>query len=329
MTRTLARDHAGEGAGEHAGVLYRVHEERDVQRLLALLGTDRAYAAFAIGHLDRGLFEHARFWTAEGPAGEHAVVMHANGPLGRMSVLGGDAGGVAAALHLHPGPRGGYLATFAPEHLPAVQGVYAPRGLIGMVRMSVDAEHFRPTGAGIGGRSLRRLNAADTRALNALYATGGGPTGYRGEHIEQGVYYGAFDGAFGGGGATTSGRSREGGSLVAAAGTHLVSPGMGIAVVGNVFTHAEARGRGLATRVTSAVTADLLARGCWQVTLTVDPDNAPALRAYDRLGYVRGAAVHEARFSRRDVIGLGALLRRRLGKRGPDGEYLVRVWPAG
>ena len=309
MTRTLSRNRAGEGEGEAA--LYRVHEERDGQRLLALLGEDRAYAAFAVGHLDRGLFDHARFWTAEGPAGEHAVVMHANGALGRMSVLSGDPAGVAATLSLHPGPRGGYLSTCAPAHLPAVRQVYALGGLIAMIRMSVDAESFRPAGAGIGQRSVQRLTARDARALNALYATGGGPTGYRGEHIEQGVYYGVF----------------EGGSLASVAGTHLVSPGSGIAVVGNVFTRDSARGRGLATRVTSAVTADLMERGCWQVTLTVDPENAPALRAYERLGYVRGAPVHEARFQRRDPLGLGALLRRRFTRRGTDGARLVRVWP--
>lgn len=305
MTRTLPEDRAVEGDA----ALYRVHEERDSQRLLALLAGDRAYAAFAIGHLDSGLFADARYWTAEGPAGEHAVVMHANGSLGRMSVTSGDPAAVAAALSLHPGPRGGYLATCAPEHLGAVRGVYALGGLISMIRMSVDADSFRSAGAGIGQRSVQRLAARDARQLNALYATGGGPTGYRGEHIEQGVYYGVF----------------EGGSLSAVAGTHLVSPGMGIAVVGNVFTRASARGRGLATRVTSAVTADLLERGCWQVTLTVDPENPPALRAYERLGYVRGAPVHEARFQRRDVLGLGAALRRRFSRRGPDGERLVRV----
>ncbi len=307
MTRTLSRGSALEGDA----TLFRVHEERDGQRLLALLGEDRGYAAFAIGHLDRGLFDHTRFWTAEGPAGEHAVVMHANGALGQMSVLSGDPAGVAATLSLHPGPRGGYLATCAPEHLPAVRQVYALGGLIAMIRMSVDAEHFRATGAGIAQRTVQRLTARDARALNGLYATGGGPTGYRAEHIEQGVYYGVF----------------EGGSLASVAGTHLVSPGSGIAVVGNVFTRASARGRGLATRVTSAVTANLMERGCWQVTLTVDPENAPALRAYERLGYVRGAPVHEARFQRRDPLGLGALLRRRFTRRGPDGERLVRVWP--
>ena len=303
MTRTLDRD---AGAAEREAPLYRVREERDRQTLLGMLSADRGFAAFAIGHLEQGLFRDARYWTAEGPSGEQAVVMHANAGVGRMTALVGDRGGIGAVLSLYPGPRGGYLGTCAPEHLTVVRRVYALDGLLTMIRMSVDATAFAPAGG-----AVRRLVGADARALNALYASGGGPTGYRGEHIEQGVYHGAF----------------EQGKLVAVAGTHLVAPGLGIAVVGNVFTSAAWRGRGLATRVTSAVTAELLERGCWQVALTVDPENAPAVRAYARLGYERGAAVHEVRFRRRDVLGLGAALRRRLGRRGPAAERLVRVPP--
>ena len=298
MTRTLDHDRATRDGAP----LFRVREERDRQALLAALSDDRAYAAFAIGHLEPGLFEHARYWTAEGPGGEHAVVMHAAGSIGRMSVLVGDPAALDAALSLHPGPRRGYLGTCAPEHLTVVQGVYALEGLLTMIRMTVEADRFAAANG-----SAQRLVRADVDELNALYATGGGPTGYRGKHIEHGVYYGAF----------------EDGRLVAVAGTHLVAPGLGIAVVGNVMTHAEWRGRGLATRVTSAVTAALLEQGCWQVTLTVDPENTPAVRAYSRLGYQRGAPVHDVRVRRRDVLGLGAALRRRFAQRDGD-ERLVR-----
>jgi predicted GNAT family acetyltransferase len=77
---------------------------------------------------------------------------------------------------------------------------------------------------------------------------------------------------------------RVGGRLVAAAGTHVISPTARLAVVGNVMTHAEYRGRGYATSVTGAVTAELL-RFCDQVVLNVRADNPPALAAYRRLGY--------------------------------------------
>ena len=307
MTRTLDRERAAGGDAP----LFRVHEERDASALESQLAEDRAFSAFAIGHLERELFPHARFWIADGPDGRNGVVMHAAGALGRTTVLVGDPAAIDAALALHPGPRRGYLATCAPQHLQVAERVYALDDPLTMMRMTVEAHSFRPVSeqaSDTAQSGLRRMVRADARALNALYATGGGPTGYRGEHIERGVYFGAFDD----------------GRLLAVAGTHLVAPHHGIAVVGNVFTHAEARGGGLAQAVTSAVTRELLARGCALVTLTVDPANTPAVSAYARLGYDRGAPIVEARMRRRDVLGLGPALRRLFGRRGDAGESLVR-----
>jgi len=102
--------------------------------------------------------------------------------------------------------------------------------------------------------------------------------------IAQGVYYGL----------------RVNGRLVAAAGTHVVSPGARLAVVGNVLTDVDYRGRGFATAVTGAVTAELL-RSCDQVVLNVRSDNPPALNAYHRLGYAE-----HLRFEERLVHRLGS-----------------------
>ncbi|MBM4416554.1 MAG: GNAT family N-acetyltransferase, partial [Chloroflexi bacterium] len=148
-----------------------------------------------------------------------------------------------------------------------------------MQRMVTSAAAFRPVEG-----DVRRLVGGDARALNLLYATDGAPTGYGPEHLERAVYFGAF----------------EAGRLVAAAGTHVVAPHVGVAVVGNVFTHPQFRGLGVAERVTSYVTAELLDRGCSTVALTVNPANTPAVRAYTRLGYQLGAPVVEARVRRRD-----------------------------
>ena len=76
--------------------------------------------------------------------------------------------------------------------------------------------------------------------------------------VADGVYYGM----------------RVNGQLVAAAGTHVVSATARLAVVGNVLTHVDYRGRGFATATTGAVTADLL-RFCDQVVLNVRADNPP------------------------------------------------------
>ena len=73
-----------------------------------------------------------------------------------------------------------------------------------------------------------------------------------------------------------------------------------LAVVGNVLTHVDYRGRGYATAVTGAVTAELL-RYCDQVVLNVRSDNPPALQAYRRLGYAE-----HVRFEERLVHRLGS-----------------------
>ena len=87
---------------------------------------------------------------------------------------------------------------------------------------------------------------------------------------------------------------------MAAAGTHVISDRARLAAVGNVLTHVDYRGRGFATAVTGAVTAELL-RTCDQVVLNVRSDNPPALNAYRRLGYAE-----HTRFEERLIHRLGS-----------------------
>ncbi len=304
MTDTLPRHASGPHAARPE---YLVRQSRDWRELERLLAGDRTFAAYALGHIEWGLFEWASFWIAEGPQGA-AVVMHA-GALGATTVTVGAPQGVGAIVSLHPGPRRSYLSTASPEHMPMLREAYHVRDTLSMVRMDVTAAEFRPVDG-----EVRRLRGRDVGRINALYASEDGPSHYTSDTIERAVYYGIFDGH----------------RLVSVAGTHIVAPNQDIAIVGNVFTDAAYRGLGLATRVTSAVTRELLERGCGEVALTVDPGNTPALAAYTRLGYRPGAPVVEARLERRDLFGIGPALRRRGARSrgaayGPDLE-VVDAW---
>ena len=115
--------------------------------------------------------------------------------------------------------------------------------------------------------SAERLTAADIEDLNHLYQLGF-RTGFPISVVEDGLYYGV----------------RVHGRLVSAAGTHLINPREGVAVVGNVMTHVDYRGHDFAKMVTSAVTAQLLQR-VPDVALNVHAANTPAVAAYARLGY--------------------------------------------
>ncbi|MFD5464419.1 GNAT family N-acetyltransferase [Kitasatospora sp. NPDC127059] len=77
---------------------------------------------------------------------------------------------------------------------------------------------------------------------------------------------------------------REHGRLVAAAGVHVHSPAHRVAVLGNVVTHPDARGRGLARSCVTAL-ARHLAPTTDHLGLNVRTDNAPAIHLYRRLGF--------------------------------------------
>jgi predicted GNAT family acetyltransferase len=120
-----------------------------------------------------------------------------------------------------------------------------------------------------------RLSVADYPALLRLHAdgepAGEAPDFFSPDMVEQGIFYGIF----------------EGDELAATAGTHLVVPSEGVAAVGSVYTRRDRRGRGLAAQVIGSVTAELLRQmpSGAVIALNVRQDNGPALSVYQRLGY--------------------------------------------
>jgi GNAT superfamily N-acetyltransferase len=120
---------------------------------------------------------------------------------------------------------------------------------------------------------VRRLGADDVDALNRLYAdgesSGESPDFFYPSMVTDGVFFGVYEGRL----------------LVAAAGTHLVSPSEGAAAIGNVYTRRDCRGRGLGRSVTAAVMGGLA--GIETVGLNVRADNDAAIRVYESLGFER------------------------------------------
>lgn len=267
-----------------------------------MLAPHRAYAAYALGQLRPDLFAQSEWWIARGAHGQ-ALLLHSKGGLGNALFVLGTVDGLEALLRLHPGHHQTFL-TCQLHQLDTVRRHYYLSERQSVLRLLVDAASFRP----VAGEPLR-LTGRDVRLINRLYRMEGTPAFYTAKNVDDAVYYGAFDGD----------------RLVAVAGTHVVSPSEGIAVVGNVFTHPAYRGEGLGKLVTSAVTQHLLGE-CREVVLSVDPRNTPALRAYQRLGYrevgrlIEGAAVRRG-------LGLGSFLRRRVAElRGRRyGAELVRI----
>ncbi|HUQ77995.1 MAG TPA: GNAT family N-acetyltransferase [Patescibacteria group bacterium] len=253
----------------------------DRTELRRFLDGDRLLAAYAICDLEDKEFAKTRWGGAYDADRLVAIALEYTGVTPQPLFVMGRPEGIESILRTIVRPRVAYVAVL-PEALPAVESVYRLDSGPSMVRMWVDRSRFRPVPA-----HVERLLPSDIGELNRLYQLGFAAW-LPSSAIADGVYFGV----------------RAGGRLVAAAGTHVISRQARIAVVGNVLTHLDHRGRGHATAVTGAVTAELL-RTCDQVVLNVRSDNPPALQAYRRLGYVE-----HVRFEER--------LAHRLGSPWPD-----------
>jgi ribosomal protein S18 acetylase RimI-like enzyme len=281
-------------ARERAGVVARPVTDRLVLR--AFLERDRLWAAYAICDLEDQEFRRTRWGGAWEGDRLVAVAVEYAGPTPQPLFAMGSQDGIDAILRDVLRPRAAYIATRT-DVLGAVSRNYRLEPAVPMVRMWVDRERFRPRVE----PAVRRLGPSEVGDLNRLYRLGFA-SWLPSTAITEGVYYGL----------------RIGGRLVSAAGTHVVSPRARLAVVGNVLTSGEHRGRGYAQAVTAAVTETLL-EFCDQVVLNVRSDNPPALQAYRAIGYTEYCRFEERLGHRLEAPWSGWMvdIRRMLG-RGKD-----------
>jgi ribosomal protein S18 acetylase RimI-like enzyme len=255
----------------------------DRGEIAAFLRQDRLYAAYALGDLDGPNRSRVAWAMAyDGSGRPTALVMHHEGLVPQPLFLMGATDGCRAILEHVLKPRDAYLQG-TEVHEAAVGGLYELDAPIRMLRMVVDGTTFEPFAG-----PAERLTAMDVDDLNRLYQLGF-RAGFPPSVVEDGVYYGV----------------RVRGRLVSAAGTHAINPREGIAVVGNVMTHADFRGHDFAKMVTSAVTGELLDR-VPDVALNVHAENTPAVAAYARLGYRTYCELIE-RLARRRAGGWGLM----------------------
>jgi RimJ/RimL family protein N-acetyltransferase len=267
----------------------------DRDEIAAFLRTDRRYAAYAFGDLDGPNRERCRWGIAYDDLGRPvALAMHQEGLIPQPLFVMGEPAGCHEVLSSVIRPREAYL--LGTEQLDEVlAGLYEMDRRVTLHRMVVDRTTFEPFAG-----PVERLVPADIDALNRLYQLGF-RGGFPPSVLEDGVYYGI----------------RLRGQLISAAGTHVINAREGIGVVGNVMTHIDYRGHDFAKMVTSAVTAELLER-VFDVALNVHTDNAPAIAAYQRLGYQSHCLLTERLVRRRS--GGGGIMR-------PIREALRLTWP--
>jgi ribosomal protein S18 acetylase RimI-like enzyme len=273
----------------------RARAVSDREAIAAFLRSDRRYAAYALGDLDSTMRDRCSWGIAYDDEGKPtALAMHHEGLVPQPLFLMGDPAGCRAVLASVIKPRDAFFQSTALLDA-AVEDLYELERPTTLLRMVVDAQTFQPYAG-----AAERLTPADIDDLNRLYQLGF-RAGFAQAILDDAVYYGV----------------RVRGRLVSAAGTHVINRREGIAVVGNVMTHADYRGHDFAKMVTGAVTAELL-ETVPDVALNVHADNAPAVAAYTRLGYCEHCRLTE-RLGRRRSGGWG-LMR-------PLREAMRITWP--
>jgi len=231
----------------------RLNDKSEIRRLL---NTDREWSLYALADLDDGMFEHCD-WQAHGDA--LSLVFRAL-HIRPIFVLGdSDATReLLAAVAEHSG----YL-NLKPEQLDAAHGIYEFRERHHMRRMFLDDPNPR-----IG--ATEPLTIQHSTEVDRLYATGdGGGIAFAPFQLSAGFFRGI----------------RRGGELLAVAGVHVVSHQESVAGLGNIFTRPDCRGAGLAQTVVSGVAMALCEAGIRTIGLNVEETNAPAIRAYERIGF--------------------------------------------
>lgn len=273
----------------------RARAVTDREAIASFLRTDRRYAAYALGDLDSTSRGRCSWGIAYDGAGEATgLAMHHDGLVPQPLFLMGDPAGCRAVLAGVIKPRDAFFQSTEALDV-AAEDLYQLERPTALLRMVVDAGTFVPYAG-----AAERLGAGDIDDLNRLYQLGF-RAGFAQAILEDAVYYGI----------------RIRGRLVSAAGTHVINRREGIAVVGNVMTHADFRGHDFAKMVTGAVTAELLDQ-VPDVALNVHADNASAIAAYARLGYREHCRLTE-RLGRRRSGGWG-LMR-------PIREAMRITWP--
>lgn len=226
----------------------------------AALQSDPGWSAYALADLDPTYQEFCT-WRVAGTAvvleygGLQPPVLFAIGPVDQVGSI------------FNTIPPGNYQYTFLEQHYVAIRSRLQVQKETRMWRMVLDPDKF----TGAIPDSAKHLTSDNAAAIEKLIkAQPDGPDAYHPSQLNHpGIFYGLYADS----------------DLVALAGTHIVSPAMSVAAIGNIFTHPDWRGKGLCQQVTQAVTSHLIQEGIELIVLNVSMKNAPAVACYEKVGF--------------------------------------------
>jgi ribosomal protein S18 acetylase RimI-like enzyme len=259
---------------------FEVAETRDKPQLRQLLTTDPVAAAYLLGDLVEPFFAHCR-WLVASYRGrlEGAVLLYTG--LSVPALLSYGAPDAVEAI----------LQQFAAE-LPATCYAKIPldhSDFFPRYYRAENTERLWMMGARASElslpaprhQSIRLAQGAPLDPINKVYADYPG-NWFEPSQLDSGLYFGTY----------------ADGQLVSIAGTHVLAPAEGVAVLGNIATVTGARRHGCASACTAGLIDALAALGCETLALQVAIDNSNAIACYRNMGFRFREVVLQSRSSR-------------------------------
>ncbi len=234
--------------------------------LLARLSRDPVGCAYMLGDLDMPYAEQARWFGLRGEQGTLDGVLLVYEGLSVPAVLTSGGGDEVEALLLatHGDLPRQFYAHIRTHHRDAMEPFYDVSGAKEMIRMGLDRARYRPC-SDPGG--VFPLSHPDTGAIMQLYMHY--PDNFfEPAQLDTGLYFGV----------------REGDELASVAGIHVFSERHDIAAIGNIVTHSDHRGRGLASKCVRRL-LDALFEKVDHVALNVEVGNEAAIACYRKFGF--------------------------------------------
>jgi ribosomal protein S18 acetylase RimI-like enzyme len=235
--------------------------------------------AYELGDLDPREAAHTA-WIARDPVDAVALVYRGLAVPTLVALADGDP----ATLHrlLAGAEAAGELPPRFYAHLtPGVEAVLSARHELERLGHHRKMALAAPVG-GLTDDAVVRLGPADAGEAVAFYAASYPASYFEPVNLERGPYLAI----------------RDDRGLAAIAGVHVYSPVKRVASLGNIATRPDARGRGLARRVTAAL-CRLLGAEIDVIGLNVRADNAAAIACYRGIGFELRHAYDEWRVTRR------------------------------
>ncbi|MFU8805212.1 MAG: GNAT family N-acetyltransferase [Bradymonadaceae bacterium] len=259
-----------------------VEELTDRDELRDFLMEDKLANAYLLGDLDPAYFQFCRWYGTRSPEGRLANLLLVYRGLSLPVVfMVGQAPKIMDFLQAcTPILPDRFYFHILENYMGAVETVLHPSQAQPMFRMGLERSLFRPSRSEI---AVERLGHRDTAAIMALYEHY--PDNFFEPYqLETGLYFGIRDEDLG---------------LVSIAGVHVVSEEHDIAVIGNLVTHSQVRGKGLATACTGKLLMDLFERVSL-VALNVQQENEPAIKMYKNFGFEANNVFFEGQYTLED-----------------------------